>query len=184
MGRPKALLAVPDGRTFVHRLLATLRDGGIAAPVVVGRVDDAELRREVESHGAIYIANANADAGGQLSSLLAGLEAVDRAGVRALMIVPVDAPLVEADTVAALMAVFDSTLAPIVRPRFEGRHGHPVIFSREVFDELRQADPAAGAKAVLRAHERAIVNVDVQDPGVIGDVDTPAAYHAMFHRNP
>jgi CTP:molybdopterin cytidylyltransferase MocA len=59
-----------------------------------------------------------------------------------------------------------------------------VIFSRAVFDELRRADPAAGAKAVLRAHEAAIVNVDVEDPGVLGDVDTPESYRALFGRDP
>lgn len=180
MGRPKALLLVPDGRTFVHRLLLTLREGGIAAPSVVGRPDDEALRREVASHGADYIVNPRADAGGQLSSLLAGLEASDRPGVRGLLMVPVDAPLVEPDTVATLLAVFDSTRAPIVRPRYRGTHGHPVIFSRAVFDELRHADANAGAKAVLRAHERAIVNVDVDDAGVIGDIDTPEVYRQLL----
>src|SRR5438874_729555 len=92
----------------------------------------------------------------------------------------VDAPMVTADTIAILIAVFSSTLAPIVRPRYEGRHGHPVIFSRAVFDDLRRADPSMGAKAVLRAHENAIVNVDVDDPGIVADVDTPEDYQKLF----
>jgi len=184
MGTSKALLATPAGDSFVARLLATLREGGIAHPIVVGRDDDEALRAEVERQGGEYVINANADAGGQLSSLLAGLAAVDRAGVRGVMVVPVDAPLLGAATVATLLAVFDATLAPIVRPRCQGRHGHPVIFSRAVFGELRGADPAAGAKTVLRAHEQAIVNVDVDDPGVLGDVDTPETYRALFGRDP
>ena len=70
--------------------------------------------------------------------------------------------------------------APIVRATHHGRHGHPVIFARAVFDELRHADPAAGAKSVLRAHEAAIVNVEVEDPGVVTDVDTPEDYARLF----
>ena len=48
-----------------------------------------------------------------------------------------------------------------------------------VFDDLRRADPAFGAKAVLRSHEDAIVNVDVDDVGVVGDVDTPEDYEGL-----
>src|SRR5688500_18191531 len=96
MGRSKALLIAPDGRTFVARLAETLCEGGVDAPVVVGRADDDPLRAEVEEIGCgvRFVVNADADEGGQLSSLLAGLREADRPGVRALMAVPVDAPLV------------------------------------------------------------------------------------------
>jgi len=63
--------------------------------------------------------------------------------------------------------------------REQVRNGHPVVFSRTVFDELRRADPAIGAKAVLRDHQDAIVNVDVDDPGVAGDIDTPEDYEGL-----
>jgi molybdenum cofactor cytidylyltransferase len=184
MGTSKALLPAGAGESFVRRLLTTLREGGIPRPIVVGRAGDDPLRAEVERHGGDYVINTDADTGGQLSSLLAGLATAHRADLRGVMVVPVDTPLLTAPTVATLLAVFDATLAPIVRPRCNGRHGHPVVFSRAVFEELRRADLHAGAKAVLRAHEQAIVNVDVDDPGVLGDVDTPETYRAMFGRDP
>lgn len=184
MGTAKPLLTVSVGETFVSRLLTTLREGGVAAPLVVGRADDDLLRREVARQCGEYVVNPNADAGGQLSSLLAGLAAADRGGLRGLLVVPVDAPLLTSSTVATLLAVFDATLAPVVRPRYHGRHGHPVVFARSVFADLRRADPNLGAKAVLRAHEGSIVNVDVDDPGVVGDVDTPDSYRELFGRDP
>jgi molybdenum cofactor cytidylyltransferase len=176
MGRSKALLVTPDGMSFVARLIHALAGGGVDGPIVVGRSDDAELQREVDSAGARFVTNPDADAGGQLSSLLAGLYKADRPGIRGLMVTPVDAPMVTPQTVSRLIAVFSSTAAPIVRPRYQGRNGHPVIFSRELFDDLRHASPAIGAKSVLRAHEDAIVNVVVDDPGVIADIDTPEDY--------
>jgi molybdenum cofactor cytidylyltransferase len=181
MGRSKALLAAPCGRTFVARLIETLTSGGIDAPLVVGRPADEELRTYVESldSGARWIENPEADTGGQLSSLLAGLRKADRPGVRALMAVPVDAPMIAVATVATLIRAFSETAAPIVRPRYGDRHGHPVVFSRAVFDALRRADHSLGAKIVLRAHENAIINVDVDDPGVIGDIDTPEDYERL-----
>ncbi len=185
MGQSKALLTCPDGRTFVRALADALRQGGIDRPLIVGRADDDGLRAEVEAigHGAQLVINDDADRGGQLSSLVAGLQQADRPGIRALLVVPVDAPLVTADTVATLIAAFSATAAPIVRARFEGRNGHPVLFSRAMFDQLRAADPRVGAKAVLRAHARAIVNVDVDDPAVVGDVDTPEDYRRLLDRS-
>jgi molybdenum cofactor cytidylyltransferase len=182
MGRSKALLTCPDGRTFVRALIDALRAGGVDVVLVVGRADDDALRAEVETIGAgtILVVNEDADRGGQLSSLVAGLRQADRPGVRAVMMVPVDAPLVSSDTVATLLAVFSATGAPIVRARYQGRNGHPVIFSRALFDEVRAADPQMGAKSVLRAHSTAIINVDVEDPAVVTDVDTPEDYRELL----
>lgn len=181
MGRPKALLTCPDGRTFVRTLIDALHAGGVQASVVIGRADDDALRAEVGTAGAAgFVVNRNADRGGQLSSLIAGLDAVDGPGVRAILVVPVDAPLVTSDTIAALIAVFSATAAPIVRARFQSRNGHPVVFSRALFDDLRRANPEVGAKAVLRAHASAIVNVDLADPAVITDVDTPEDYRGLL----
>ena len=132
---------------------------------------------------ARFVENPGADAG-QLSSILAGLDAADVPGTSGLLVTPVDAPLVTAATVATLLSMFASTGASIVRAVYRGRHGHPVVFSRDVFDSLRRADPDVGAKAVLRAHALAIVNVDVDDAGVVGDVDTPEDYRAVFGREP
>jgi molybdenum cofactor cytidylyltransferase len=183
MGRSKSLLTCADGRTFVHALADALSGGGADPIAVVGRPDDAALREEVArlTPPVRLVINEDADRGGQLSSLLAGLRDADRPEVRGLLVAPVDAPLITAATVDALVQVFKTTGAPIVRARHRGRHGHPVIFARTLFDELRAADPQLGAKAVLRAHAEAIRNVEVEDdPGVLGDIDTPEDYRAAF----
>ena len=65
-----------------------------------------------------------------------------------------------------------------MRVTHENRHGHPVIFGRAVFDELRRADYDIGAKAVLQLHAATILNVEVDDPAVLRDVDTPEDYQA------
>jgi molybdenum cofactor cytidylyltransferase len=181
MGRAKALLPSLDGSSFVSHLARAMREGGLSDTLVVGRPEDDDLRREVAAIGtsARFIENAGADAG-QLSSVLAGLRAADAPELRAVMVAPVDAPIIRPDTVARILEVFASTSAPIVRAVHGGRHGHPVLFSCAVFDDLRRADPAIGARAVLRAHADLIVNVEVDDPGVVADVDTPEDYARLF----
>jgi molybdenum cofactor cytidylyltransferase len=186
MGQPKALLRCGDRTdTFVSSILQTLRDGGAAGAFVVGRADDAELRTEIEPFGpfATFVVNP-APERGQLSSLTAGLNAADRPGTTGVIVTPVDAPTIRAATITMLIATFHATRAPIVRAVHGSAHGHPVIFARSVFDALRRADPARGAKAVLLANADRIVNVEVDDPAVLADVDAPEDYERIFGRRP
>lgn len=166
------------GPTFVRRILETLRDAGVAETVVVVRPGAGDVRREIEAVGYGRAIENPDPARGQLSSLLAGLEAVDRAGVDAVIVTLVDVPLVGPGAIAALLAGAAASAAPIARVVHDGRHGHPVIFKRAVFDDLRRADPEAGAKAVVRAH--AVADVEVDDPGVAQDIDTPDDYARLI----
>ena len=72
------------------------------------------------------------------------------------------------------------TRAPIVRPADGERHGHPVIFDRSVFADLRSADLDTGAKAVFALHRDRIVNVEVNDAGAFEDIDTPEDYARLL----
>ena len=183
MGQSKALLPTrPGGPSFVRRLSAALLEGGVVDVLVVGRPDDGVLRTEVESlgTGVRLVINAHAEAG-QLSSVIAGLNAADRPGVHGVLITPVDVPFILPGTVRALLTTFASRQAPVVRATHLGRHGHPVIFGRGVFDELRRADPALGAKAVVQAHARDLIDLEVDDPGVLHDIDGPDDYARVFN---
>ncbi len=184
MGRPKALLpASPGGPTFVRHLAANLLEGGVADVIVVGRPNDEALRAEVEraGPGVRLVVNARAE-DGQLSSTLAGLNAADRPGVHGVMVTPVDTPLIQAATARALLTIFAARRPLIVRATYHGRHGHPVLFGRGVFEALRHADPAIGAKAVVRAHAPGLVEVEVDDPGVLHDIDGPDDYARVFNQ--
>jgi molybdenum cofactor cytidylyltransferase len=176
MGRAKALLPAGD-RPFIRRILQALAAGGVPAPLVVVRPGDRALIAEVEAAGGRAIPNPRADEG-QLSSLIAGLDAADAPGVDGILVTLVDVPLVDPATVRTLLARATVSAAPILRAVHGGRHGHPVIFMRAVFDALRRADPSIGAKAVMRAF--AVEDVEVGDPGVLEDIDTPADFARVF----
>jgi CTP:molybdopterin cytidylyltransferase MocA len=114
-----------------------------------------------------------------LTSLLAGLRAIDTANASAAVITLVDVPLVTVDTVRTLVAVQHERGAPVVRPVSNGRHGHPVVFGRELFAELARADPALGAKPVVRAHAAEMIEVLVDDEGAFTDIDTREDYERL-----
>jgi molybdenum cofactor cytidylyltransferase len=177
MGRPKALLHAGN-RTFIRRILDTLREAGLPEAVVVVRPGQEEIVAAVEASGfGRTVLNPRAEEG-QLSSLIAGLDAIDRPGVEAALVTLVDVPLIAPGAVRLLLARAAVSAAPVIRAVHQGRHGHPVIFTRSLFDALRHADPAVGAKAVVRAVP--IEDVETGDPGVVEDVDTPEEYARLF----
>jgi molybdenum cofactor cytidylyltransferase len=190
MGRAKAALPLgTTGETVVSRVVKTVLEGGVpSVTVVAGAHIDAVLAampvrepraRVIEHHGWEQ---------GQLSSLLAGLAAIDTPLLEAALVTLVDVPLVRPSTVEAVIEAWRRTRAPIVRPidpstlrRAGGpRHGHPVIFDRSIFDDLRAADLAIGAKAVFETYRDRIVNVEVKDPGAFEDIDTPEDYERVL----
>jgi molybdenum cofactor cytidylyltransferase len=183
MGRPKALLPHTDGRTtFVAHVIRTSRAAGVERIIVVARPDDEALKEEVAREGASLVLNTDPDRG-QLSSLLVGLDAAEREHHAAsIMVIPVDVPLISAGGLRILLDRAALDASPIVRAAAGGRHGHPVIFKRAVFEELRAADPELGAKAVVRADPARVRDVEIGDPGVTEDVDTPDDYHRAFGR--
>lgn len=177
MGRPKALLTLAPHETFLSRAVRTLREGGADEVLLVVGHDAARLRAAVERDRLPVRIVENPRYGeGQLSSLLTAIELVDHPGVAGLLVTLVDVPLVSAETVRAVIDTYRRSGAPIVRPARDGRHGHPVLFDRSVFGDLRRADPAQGAKAVLRARRGEILDVPVTDEGAFVDIDTPDDY--------
>ena len=184
MGRTKALLPTDvPGETFITRIVSALRAGGVDDVLVVVGAAGPSVNAALASLDPPprTVVNPRPDEG-QLSSLLAGLAAVDRPGVGALMVTLVDIPLIDAETVRRLRVEHANTRAPVLRPVNKGRHGHPVIFDRAIFDDLRAADPALGAKPVVRAYLEYAVDVPVEVEGPFVDVDTPAVYERVFGR--
>jgi molybdenum cofactor cytidylyltransferase len=120
---------------------------------------------------------------GQITSLIAALRTVDRPGVTAALVTLIDVPLVAAATVQTLLREYRTGAALIVRPASKGRHGHPVIFDRALFDELRRANPKEGAKEVVRAHSAEVLNVEVEDEGAFTDIDTPEDYERWIGKS-
>lgn len=181
MGFPKALLETPSGRSFVASIADTLAAAGITDIIVVtgrdhDRIADA-LAHERKAVRPRIVRNPDPSRG-QLSSLLIGLDAV-AAEAPAAVVTLVDVPLVTAETIRLVISEWQRTRAPLVRPALNERHGHPVVFDRRLFHELRNAPLDVGAKAVVRAHADEIVNVPVTDAGCLLDVDTPLDYEAL-----
>src|SRR2546422_751019 len=183
MGSPKALLPDRDGRPFVARIVRTCAEAGFDEVTIVTGTVHARIVAAVAADRppiAVRFARNPDPSRGQLSSIWTGLDAAVRADTRAVLVTLVDVPFVSSATVRAVADAYRRSGAAIVRPAIDGRHGHPVVFDRALFDALRRADPSAGAKSVLRANADAIVHVTVDDHGSVVDVDTPDEYQRLL----
>ena len=83
-------------------------------------------------------------------------------------------------TVRSLDQGFAETGAPLVVPAFEGWRGHPVLFGRDLFPELLEEDLPEGARTVVRRYLGDRVQLAVDDPGILADIDTPEEYRKHF----
>lgn len=175
MGSPKALLEY-RGETFVNRLVRVLSSACDPVIVVLGFHAEA-IRERVD--GATIVVNPD-PARGQLSSLQTGLHAVPE-DAEAVLFTPVDSPSVKASTIARVVEAFRSrdqnTL--LVIPRFQGKRGHPVCTAREVIAEFLALPATSRAKEIVNRHEARTLYIEVDDPGVLADIDDPEAYQKL-----
>src|SRR5262249_41162360 len=116
---------------------------------------------------------------GMSTSLKAGLAALP-ADIDGVLVCLADMPAVTSNDIAKLIAAFNPTEGrAIVAPTHRAKRGNPVLFARGFIAEMRQAEGAAGARAVLSAHPDDVYEVEMQTAGILADADTPAAFAAI-----
>jgi CTP:molybdopterin cytidylyltransferase MocA len=178
MGQPKAGLPLGRcGHTVLSMGVGALLAAGVPRLVVVAGAHPEVVRHALRVRdGRVRIVDHPEWTQGQLSSMLCGLEAIDQPFLEAVLVTLVDVPLVAPATVRALMRAWRTSGAPIVRPACGDQHGHPVLFGRRLFAELRAAPIETGAKPVVRAHAHELLNLPVEDEGAFLDLDVPEDY--------
>ena len=173
MGKPKPLLEA-DGTTFLERAIKLLRTAGCTYVVAVVNDGDDWITRVADTAGAAVIIN-DQPASEQIDSLRLGIANLPD-GYEAVVVMPVDFPRIQQQTVNALLQDYSRQPTAVLNPAHKGRAGHPVIFSRDVVTELLRPDLPDGARSVIERHTREARTLEVDDPGVLIDIDTPADY--------
>lgn len=168
-GGPKLHAPLADG-TPLGLASARPLSAVLAEITVVVRPDDRELIRLYRDAG-LRVCPCRQAARGLGASLACGVAAT--AGADAWLIALADMPYIKVSTVAALVAALAGG-APLAAPVHAGRRGHPVGLARVWREELLGLGDDHGARELLAAHADRLVRIEVDDPGVLADVDTPA----------
>jgi xanthine dehydrogenase accessory factor len=170
MGEPKPLLSL-DGRPVLAHVLAAVAGSRVTETIVVVGAASERVRKEVPRDGARWVENP-AFAEGMSSSLRAGVAALSPES-DGFFVVLGDEPFVRSSTYDALIAARERTGARIVLPTYGGVRGNPVLIDRTLASEVDAITGDRGCRALRLRHPKETVEVPVDDPGVVIDLDTP-----------
>jgi molybdenum cofactor cytidylyltransferase len=176
MGRSKQLLLLGHSPVIRHCLDSIVASGLRDIVVVIGANHD-EISTTISGMPVRTVVNA--DPGSDMAgSVRIGLRQADPAST-GLLICPADHPLVSSETIRELINVHFSCPDSILIPRYKGRRGHPTLFPRKAIDGIfiveTLRDVIAGPSGSVRL-------VDVDDEGVVLDMDTPEDYERIKQR--
>jgi len=187
MGTDKALLPWPPGApgqasagTFLSAAIDSLSLFTEFVIVVAGKNISA-IAPIVYAAGASLVINPE-PARGQFSSLQVGLQEVLNRGRDAALVTLVDRPPVSAKTVQTLCDAFAAAIARwkwAVVPQYAGKHGHPIALGREMIEVFLKAAPSSTARDIEHQNSEHIEYVDLDDPFVIANINTPEEYASL-----
>ncbi len=186
MGQPKLLLEWA-GQSVLARVVTALKQGGISRCLVIVRPDDVALIRAAEAIGAEVIIPATAPPD-MRASVEYGLRHIrDSASpplaIDAWVLVPADHPTLDSLLIEQLIAAWSLAPHQIAVPVHQGRRGHPTIFPGSLVDEVFSLPPDQGLNQVLRSHPQRVLEINVSDPRVLDDLDTPEDWLRLQRQN-
>jgi len=180
MGRAKALLPIGD-EAAIHRVVRNLVEAGsIGRIIVVTGHDRSDVEAALSDLDVTFTHNSIYDAGGMLSSIQAGIRAAG--GADGVVIALGDQPLIQPDTVRAIVVEWKSSRAALVIPTHQGKRGHPVFIDRAGLGEVLALGSDETLKTFVTRHEPDAVELAVKDAAVIADMDTPEEYERMLEQ--
>jgi len=170
MGSPKALLPY-QGRPFLEHLLEVTVLPEIGVRRVVLGAHAEPIAKAIRLKADEIVINPEWEKG-QLTSIQAAVRSLP-AGTDGLLLCLIDHPLISKPLVQELIERFYKSGKSIVLPVYEGRRGHPVIFSSKLYEELLRAPLATGARAVVWAHAGEIEQVSTNEEGCVLNLNDP-----------
>lgn len=195
MGSDKAMLPWPPPPQpgTIHQPGPTLLSAAILAfepvtcmVIVVAGKNAPAVESAAGACGAFTVRNPHPELG-QFSSLQIGLREVLSRGCDSAMITPVDCPPLSSDSLARLSESLHRAVAQgiwAIAPENDGKHGHPLLVTREMIAQFLDAPVTGNAREVLYAHADHVAYVSVPDSLEKSGLNTPGDYAALAGRDP
>jgi len=180
MGSSKALLDL-GGQPLIARLLQTILDcAAIDRVIVVSGYQPAAIHQVVADLGVDLVHNPDYESGGMLSSVRAGVRQVLACGgLDAFFVMLLDQPLVRGQTLLSLARAWHESRPAVVVPAHDGKRGHPILIATRCAQQILSLTPDATLRDFVEQHRNQTQVVEVDDPGVLSDVDTPQDYQRI-----
>jgi molybdenum cofactor cytidylyltransferase len=176
MGRAKQLLPL-GGTTVLAQTIENVCSAGLDEIILVLGASAEAIRRQLPQSliACLKVVVNHAYGQGMASSLREGLSRVDPRSDAALIILG-DQPFIQPQTLHRIMDAYRGARAQIVIPSYQGNRGNPVLLDRSVFSEVMALEGDTGCRAIFPNHLSAILKVEVEDQGILLDIDSQDDY--------
>jgi molybdenum cofactor cytidylyltransferase len=173
MGCCKQMLPLGD-RPVIARCLASIFCGGVEEVIVVVGTQHEPVLAAISAFPVTVVRNLEEESE-MAASIRVGMEALP-GSVTGVIVVLTDHPLVAPDTYRALLRAHREEPQKIVVPVHGGRRGHPTLFPVAV---LRELERSGTLRDLVRRDQGRLLLREVQDGGVLADMDTPEDYRRI-----
>ncbi len=175
MGNENKLFLPLENRSVIQQVVANLEGSKVTQTFVVTGHQQEMVRKELEETSVTFVNNPEYSKG--LSTSLRTALAVLPQEVSGVLVCLGDMPFVCSQHIDALVDSFDSvTERQICVPTFNGKRGNPVLWDRLYMQEMMEVRGDVGAKHIIGDYDEFVTEVELNDPGVVTDIDTPEAY--------
>lgn len=176
MGENKLLLPF-RGKPILQHVIDTAHHSSLAPLILVLGPKSAAIRAEIDTRSTFVIENP-APANGYGSSLQTGLKALSGICSGAMFLLG-DQPLLSVATIEKLVAAFHKEPERWVAPSWKGQRGNPVITPSSWFDKIYALEGDTGPREHLKDPAANLKLVEVEDKGVVFDIDNPEDYRRL-----
>lgn len=170
-GAHKLLSLVDDKSVIAHSADAITKAGISSAITITG-----EAHEEIESilaRSGTKLVHNDKFSDGMGSSIAVGIKQIEQTCEFALIYLG-DMPFVQPSSIEALIsASLSASPSAILMPTFNGKRGHPVLWGKQHFRALSQLALDVGGRDIIRDNAERVIEVPVNDPGILIDLDTP-----------
>jgi len=174
MGQPKMLLPWGNENVLTH-VISVFQSVGMYDIIVVtgGTREQIEVLASKLNVRTAY--NDEHTTSEMLSSIQCGIRALT-SRTQAVLIGLGDQPQVQEGSVRRVCETFQESKSNLVVPSYQMRRGHPWLVARPLWDELLKMDSSKSPREILNNHANEIEYVDVDNPSILQDLDTPEDY--------
>ncbi|MEL7563620.1 MAG: molybdenum cofactor cytidylyltransferase [Dehalobacterium sp.] len=175
MKRNKMLLPFAGSTVIENTVQKFLQSQVDGVALVVGN-EREKIQQVLASYPVRFIENPRF-AQGMSSSVQEGIRILkEDAELEGIMIIPGDMPLIKKETINAILTEFNEKSSPIIIPVHHGKRGHPVLFAKSLFPQLMNVSGDVGAREVVRKNYEQCCFLEVDDQGILIDIDCPEEY--------
>jgi molybdenum cofactor cytidylyltransferase len=177
MGTQKLLLPLA-GQTIIERVVDELLTAPITELIVVVSPDSKAIAQALSGRPVTVVINPEPNAE-MLSSVRCGLRALSPQ-CKAVLIAVGDQPAIDSRLLMQLIEAHRNSGCGIVMPVCGGKRGHPTILSSQYFPEILNSFDGVGLRGLPLAHPHEVEEIEIDNPSILDDVDTPADYQRLL----